>query len=168
MAGLSIFRPPLSGAGAAVLTLAGDWFVPLLKDGLRPTRDLAAPPSMRVAGDLDRRPEFSPASRRRGWFLFTPLPIWSLLWTTLTDPPFLLAGDCSDLLAGDFPTGLPAKSPVKERYFCILAGDLLTLWRFSSSVNVVVDTLSLKLQTSETSEISSPLLMVATANASSS
>jgi len=148
----SNFRPPLSAAAA--LTRAGDWFV-LLADGLRPTMDLAAPLSVRVAGDLDRRPEFSPASRRRGWFPLTPLPIW----TTLTDPAFLLPGDCSALLAGDFPAVLSLRvpsSPEKERALRTFVGDPLTLWRDSSSASV--DTLSLTLQTSETSEISSGLM----------
>ena len=150
----SIFRPPLSAV--PVLTLAGDWFVcVLLFDGLWPRMDLVATQSVRVAGDLDRRPEISPESRRRGWLPVPPLPIW----TTLTDPIFLLAGDCSGLLAGDFPAVISLRqpnSPEKERALLTFAGDLLTLWRASSSANV--ETLSLTLQTSETSEISSGLM----------
>ena len=157
----------LPGAAAAAGTRLGDCPV-FLADGLRPMPDLEAPLSERVAGDLDLRAPFSLESRRRLSICLTVGWLPSLAETDLTLP-----GDGSDLLAGDFPTPhslFPPKSPEGGRWLLRnLAGDLNTLCRTSHSsrlrssssllsVMVVVETLSLMLQISEISEISSTVL----------
>lgn len=153
----STFRPTFSVASVGFRR--GDPAT-LLPDGLRPS-------SFRVAGDRDL---LSPVSRLNP---LLPIGVRDRFDRPTSRTGVLLAGDGSDLLAGDFAllSILPPESPEYDRFLRIVAGDLFSFGLISTSSQpfsslfspiVVVEMVSLALQISENSDVSSALMKVGT------